>query len=75
MAIAESFTEQDIARLVHTIYDVRRDDGILLRHLESDGFDSLRKNYPVRREFSTLTVKGDGSQLAALGQLGFKLTN
>ena len=75
VAIAESFTEQDIARLVHTIYDVRRDDGILLRHLESDGFDSLRKNYPVRREFSTLTVKGDGSQLAALGQLGFKLTN
>ena len=75
VAIAESFTEQDIARLVHTIYDVRRDDGILLRHLESDGFDSLRKNYPVRREFSTLSVKGDGSQLAALGQLGFKLTN
>ncbi|ATG57621.1 MULTISPECIES: 4-phosphoerythronate dehydrogenase [Pseudoalteromonas] len=75
VAIAESFTEQDIARLVHTIYDVRRDDGILLRHLESYGFDSLRKNYPVRREFSTLTVKGDGSQLAALGQLGFKLTN
>lgn len=75
VAIAESFTEQDIARLVHTIYDVRRDDGILLRHLESDGFDSLRKNYPVRREFSTLTVNGDGSQLAALGQLGFKLTN
>ncbi len=73
--VSSSFTELDIARLVHTIYDVRRDDGILLRHLESDGFDSLRKNYPVRREFSTLTVKGDGPQLAALGQLGFTLTN
>ncbi|MEL0635075.1 DUF3410 domain-containing protein, partial [Pseudoalteromonas carrageenovora] len=44
-----SFEDEDIERLVHLIYDVRRDDGFLLRHLAIDGFDSLRKNYPVRR--------------------------
>ena len=58
---------------MHLIYDVRRDDGILLRRLESDGFDSLRKNYPIRREFSTLFLQGDSSQLAALSQLGFSI--
>ncbi|GAA81211.1 4-phosphoerythronate dehydrogenase [Pseudoalteromonas sp. BSi20495] len=71
--ITPNFNEQDVARLVHLIYDVRRDDGILLRHLESDGFDSLRKSYPVRREFSTLSIQGDSSQLAALSQLGFTI--
>lgn len=71
ITLAPNFNESDIARLVHLIYDVRRDDGILLRNLAYDGFDSLRKNYPVRREFSTLTVHGNNAQLAALNQLGF----
>ncbi|MBB1384015.1 4-phosphoerythronate dehydrogenase [Pseudoalteromonas sp. SG45-5] len=71
--ITQHFNEQDIARLVHLIYDVRRDDGILLRHLENDGFDSLRKNYPIRREFSTLSLQGESPQLAALSQLGFTI--
>ena len=71
--VTQSLSEQDIARLVHLIYDVRRDDGILLRHLEGEGFDSLRKNYPVRREFSTLFLQGDSPQLAALSQLGFSI--
>jgi erythronate-4-phosphate dehydrogenase len=73
--LAPSFSEADIARLVHLIYDVRRDDGILLRSLAKDGFDSLRKNYPVRREFSTLTLRGNSPQLVALGQLGFTIAN
>ncbi|MEL0640825.1 4-phosphoerythronate dehydrogenase [Pseudoalteromonas aliena] len=71
--VTQNLNEQDIARLVHLIYDVRRDDGILLRHLESDGFDSLRKNYPTRREFSTLLLQGNSPQLAALSQLGFSI--
>ncbi|MBH0071476.1 4-phosphoerythronate dehydrogenase [Pseudoalteromonas sp. NZS127] len=73
--LGQSFNEADIARLVHLIYDVRRDDGILLRDLANNGFDSLRKNYPVRREFSTLIIQGDSSQLAALAQLGFTVAN
>jgi len=70
-----SFEDEDIARLVHLIYDVRRDDGILLRHLAKDGFDSLRKNYPVRREFSTLEVQAAPDLMSKLNQLGFTAAN
>ena len=73
--LTQSYSEADIARLVHLIYDVRRDDGILLRSLAKEGFDTLRKNYPVRREFSTLVLKGESQQLEALEQLGFTITN
>ena len=38
------------------VYDVRRDDAIFRQQLSSQGFDSLRKNYPVRREFSAVQV-------------------
>ncbi|ODS15588.1 4-phosphoerythronate dehydrogenase [Pseudoalteromonas tetraodonis] len=75
VALGNSFSETDIARLVHLVYDVRRDDGILLRHLTDEGFDSLRKNYPTRREFSTVVVEGDSTELAALAQLGFTTAN
>ena len=75
VTLASSFTEADIARLVHLTYDVRRDDGILLRHLADEGFDSLRKNYPTRREFSTVMVEGDSTELAVLAQLGFTTAN
>ncbi len=75
LSLQSSFIEADIARLVHLIYDVRRDDGILLRNLAKDGFDRLRKNYPVRREFSTLTVKGSAQHTDALAQLGFNTAN
>jgi len=75
VTLASSFTEADIARLVHLTYDVRRDDGILLRHLADEGFDSLRKNYPTRREFSTVMVEGDSTELAVLVQLGFTTAN
>lgn len=73
LAIENSFNETDIARLVHLIYDVRRDDGILLRNLATDGFDHLRKHYPSRREFSTITVSGSSAHLSALAQLGFTI--
>jgi len=73
--LQSSFECEDIARLVHLIYDVRRDDGILLRHLAKDGFDSLRKNYPVRREFSTLAVQAAPNLMTKLTQLGFTPAN
>ncbi|MBU2872343.1 4-phosphoerythronate dehydrogenase [Colwellia sp. E2M01] len=43
-------------QLVKMVYDVRRDDAIFRQQLFTQGFDSLRKNYPVRREFSAVEV-------------------
>lgn len=47
-----------LKRLVHLVYDVRRDDA-LLRNVagQAGGFDRLRKNYPQRREWSSLRVQ------------------
>ncbi|MFC3033964.1 4-phosphoerythronate dehydrogenase [Pseudoalteromonas fenneropenaei] len=66
-----TFTDADLGRLVHLIYDVRRDDGLLRSRLAADGFDYLRKNYPVRREFSTLTITNANDFAPVLAQLGF----
>jgi len=44
-------------RLIKLVYDVRRDDIIFRQQLSAQGFDYLRKNYPVRREFSSLIVE------------------
>ncbi|WP_281556931.1 4-phosphoerythronate dehydrogenase [Thalassomonas sp. RHCl1] len=54
--IKQHFDEIILNQLVKMVYDVRRDDGIFRQQLNSQGFDMLRKNYPVRREFSAVTV-------------------
>ncbi|REL27635.1 4-phosphoerythronate dehydrogenase [Thalassotalea euphylliae] len=61
-------------QLVKMVYDVRRDDGIFRQQLSRFGFDHIRKNYPVRREFSSLSVSGESSSLNTLVQLGFNGT-
>jgi erythronate-4-phosphate dehydrogenase len=72
VTLQDNFTQGDLGRLVHLVYDIRRDDGILRKSLSEKGFDQLRKSYPVRREFSTVTVKNNGSQFAEqLATLGF----
>lgn len=72
VTLQDNFTQGDLGRLVHLVYDIRRDDGILRKSLSEKGFDHLRKSYPVRREFSTVTVKNNGSQFAKqLATLGF----
>ena len=72
VTLQDNFTQGDLGRLVHLVYDIRRDDGILRKSLSEKGFDHLRKSYPVRREFSTVTVKNNGSQFAKqLVTLGF----
>ena len=61
-----------IKRLVHGVYDIRRDDAEM-RHLgrNGGGFDGLRKGYWQRREFSSMTLSGlsqaDGELAKALG--------
>lgn len=62
-----------LKRLVHLVYDVRRDDAPLRAVAAGPGeFDRLRKNYLERREWSSLLVQCDSEQAATLlAKLGF----
>ena len=62
-----------LKRLVHLVYDVRRDDAPLRKVAGIPGeFDKLRKNYLERREWSSLTVECDDADTAdLLQQIGF----
>ncbi len=62
-----------LKRLVHLVYDVRRDDAPLRQVAAIAGeFDRLRKQYQERREWSSLQVNCDDAGAAAmLQQLGF----
>ncbi|WP_343553676.1 4-phosphoerythronate dehydrogenase PdxB [Pantoea sp.] len=63
-----------LKRLVHLVYDVRRDDAPLRKVAAQPGeFDRLRKQYEERREWSSLQVNCDDAETAAmLNQLGFR---
>jgi erythronate-4-phosphate dehydrogenase len=62
-----------LKRLVHLVYDVRRDDALLRKVAGIPGeFDKLRKNYLERREWSSLYVMCDDASAAGLlHKLGF----
>ncbi|SES82944.1 4-phosphoerythronate dehydrogenase [Thalassotalea agarivorans] len=61
-------------KLIKMVYDVRRDDAIFRSQLNEIGFDNIRKTYPVRREFSSLSIKaGEYNASQQLMDLGFKL--
>lgn len=62
-----------LKRLVHLVYDVRRDDAPLRKGAATPGeFDRLRKEYQERREWSSLTVISDNSAtVTLLRDLGF----
>lgn len=62
-----------LKRLVHLVYDVRRDDAPLRKVAGIPGeFDKLRKNYLERREWSSLYIQCDDAGAATLLQnLGF----
>ncbi|WP_145587833.1 4-phosphoerythronate dehydrogenase PdxB [Yersinia rochesterensis] len=65
--------EGKLKRLMHLVYDVRRDDAPLRRVAGLPGeFDRLRKHYQERREWSSLCVQCDDAASAELLQkLGF----
>lgn len=77
--------ESDLAsRLVRLVYDLRRDHYALQQVLDGEpdqraaGFDLLRRNYPMRREFSSLQVGGlvpESPQAGRLQALGFVLSD
>lgn len=62
-----------LKRLVHLVYDVRRDDAPLRAVAGQAGeFDKLRKHYQERREWSSLYIQCDDISAATLlAELGF----
>ena len=68
VSVDGEISEQVIMKLIHLVYNVERDDGIF-RNTYSDAasFDLMRKNYPVRREWSSLKVNSDSQLLKKLG--------
>ncbi len=65
--------ENRLKRLIHLVYDVRRDDAPLRRVAAQKGaFDRLRKQYQERREWSSLLIQCDSLQSEMLlRHLGF----
>ena len=74
IALKTELNEKVIKKLIHLIYDVRRDDALFrLNVCEQGGFDRLRKQYQERREWASLTVQTSGS-VDLLQQLGFSIS-
>jgi len=58
--------------VVKMVYDVRRDDAIFRHQIHSRGFDHIRKTYPARREFSSLSLTTpNNTEYDSLYRLGF----
>ncbi|WNC73498.1 4-phosphoerythronate dehydrogenase [Thalassotalea psychrophila] len=62
-----------VKQRVFDVYDVRRDDKIFREQLNIKSFDYLRKNYPVRREFSALELSVQQCWPDTLKNLGFNV--
>lgn len=58
---------------IHLVYDPRRDDALFRNLLAVKGFDWLRKNYPIRREWSSLKLERISNNEKGLNfsQIGF----
>ncbi|AKC31984.1 DUF3410 domain-containing protein [Candidatus Pantoea carbekii] len=67
------FDQIILKRLVHLVYDIRRDDAWLRKlSKKSDGFNYIRQRYYNRREWSSLQVICDDDDVAlTLKTLGF----
>jgi erythronate-4-phosphate dehydrogenase len=70
--IKQAFDEMLLNQLVKMVYDVRRDDAIFRQQIKLQGFDHIRKTYPTRREFSSVTVNLNNALSSDVPhQLGF----
>ena len=70
--IKQHFDEIILNQLVKMVYDVRRDDALFRQQLAAQGFDFIRKSYPVRREFSAVSViLSESANSDVPHQLGF----
>ncbi|MEL0636281.1 4-phosphoerythronate dehydrogenase [Marinomonas sp. TI.3.20] len=71
-------TEELLARSMHAIYDVARDDarlrGKFRGNADQSTFDWLRKHYVERDEFNTCVILNDGqAAIKTLQAIGFKV--
>lgn len=72
------FNVDVIQKLMRLVYDVRRDDAICRKTIKSQGFDQLRKQYPVRYECHLMTIQSLASLSPVLVQrlteIGFNVS-
>ena len=75
MELSRQWNELSLYNLIQMIYDVRVDDAIFRREIVQPGsFDSMRKSYWDRREYSAITLVGDEQcNLSPLEKLGFQI--
>ncbi|MCH8501413.1 MAG: 4-phosphoerythronate dehydrogenase [Aliidiomarina sp.] len=65
--------QQKVANWVTAVYSVHQDDQEFRKFgLTAAGFDQLRKNYPLRRELSALTIQVSAAKSNQLKALGFR---
>ncbi|MCG2835725.1 4-phosphoerythronate dehydrogenase [Photobacterium sp. WH77] len=77
--LSREWDEDTLFTLIQLIYDVRKDDALFRRKMQAvddaamaSEFDKMRKNYWDRREYSAVTVEGQGHfGLESLAKLGF----
>ena len=71
LSLSANVTECILKKLIHLVYDVRRDDAIFRHKIVQPGsFDDMRKKYPERREWSSLMISAEKNN-DILVQLGF----
>jgi erythronate-4-phosphate dehydrogenase len=78
LSVAQGDDWAQLNRLIMVSFDVRADDGRFRRlftlNSNAQTFDALRKNYVERREFSTIEVQSDSSDLSLLARsAGFEI--
>jgi len=75
MAIEHAIESGTINQLVQLVYDIRDDDLLCRsRGIDAKGFDNLRKQYKVRREFSALSLHSDRAKNEQrVKRLGFSI--
>ena len=77
LALSPNWGDETVFSLCQLVYDIRRDDADFRRGMMNSlkqrvRFDRLRKDYWDRREYSAITVAGEGgSELESLANLGF----
>jgi len=74
VTLLSSPDEAVLKKLIHLVYDVRRDDARFRQQIGLPGrFDEMRKKYPERREWNSLTVSTEQKDNELI-QLGFSVS-
>ena len=66
-----------LKQICHFVYDIQNDDRVFRRHMaQFKSFAKLRKEYPIRREFSALSLELSPCELSELLRaIGFTVSN